>query len=106
MRAPMDRMSRSVSRFVDVSGLRKVAQGFDWIGKAAGSVLRTLTAIIPVMGAITGAASIAGLVKLVQGYSSWAHTLVATADNIGISDARSYRSSRTRPSSRAAMPTT
>ena len=36
MRAPMDRMSRSVSRFVDVSGLRKVAQGFDWIGKAAG----------------------------------------------------------------------
>jgi muramidase (phage lysozyme) len=83
MRAPMERMSRSVSRFVDVSGLRKVAQGFEWIGKTAAGVLRTLSAIVPVMGAITGAASIAGMVKLVQSYSNWAHELVATADNLG-----------------------
>ncbi|MGA8764386.1 MAG: phage tail tape measure protein, partial [Candidatus Sulfotelmatobacter sp.] len=84
MRAPMERMQRSVTRFVDVSGLRKVATGFDWIYKAAGSVLRTLTAIVPVMGAITGAASIAGMVKLVQSYASWSHELVQAADNIGM----------------------
>jgi hypothetical protein len=84
MRAPMDRMSRQVSRFVDVSGLRKVAQGFEWIGKAASTVLRTLTAIVPVMGALTGAASIAGMVKLVQSYASWSHQLVQNADDIGI----------------------
>jgi hypothetical protein len=84
MRAPMDRMSRSVSRFVDVSGLRKVATGFESIFKAAGSVLRTLTAIVPVMGALTGAASIAGMVKLVESYSNWAHELVQTADNLGM----------------------
>lgn len=84
MRAPIERLSRQVTRFVDVSGLRKVAQGFDWIYKAAGSVLRTLTAIVPVMGAITGAASIAGMVKLVQSYAAWSHELVQAADNIGI----------------------
>lgn len=84
MRAPMDRMSRSVARFVDVSGLRKVATGFESIFKAAGSVLRTLTAILPVMGALTGAASIAGMVKLVESYSNWAHELVQTADNLGM----------------------
>ena len=84
MRAPMERMQRSVTRFVDVSGLRKVATGFEWIYKAAGSVLRTLTSIVPVMGAITGAASIAGMVKLVQSYANWSHELVAAADNIGI----------------------
>jgi hypothetical protein len=84
MRAPMDRMSRSVSRFVDVSGLRKVATGFESIFKAAGSVLRTLTAILPVMGVLTGAASIAGMVKLVESYSNWAHELVQTADNLGM----------------------
>jgi hypothetical protein len=84
MRAPLDRLSRQVSKFVDVSGLRKVATGFDWIAKAAGSVLRTLTAIVPVMGAITGAASIAGMVKLVSQYAAWSHTLVQNADNIGM----------------------
>jgi hypothetical protein len=84
MRAPMERMSRSVQRFVDVSGLRKVATGFDWIFKAASSVLRSLTQIVPVMGAITGAASIAGMVKLVQQYSAWSRELVQAADNIGI----------------------
>jgi hypothetical protein len=84
MRAPMDRLSRQVSRFVDVSGLRKVAQGFEWIGKAASTVLRTLTAIVPVMGALTGAASIAGMVRLVQSYAAWSHTLTQNADDIGI----------------------
>ena len=84
MRAPMERMSRQVSRFVDVSGLRKVAQGFEWIGKAATSVLRSLTAIVPVLGTITGAASIAGMVKLVSVYADWSHELIQSADNIGI----------------------
>jgi len=84
MRAPMERMSRSVSRFVDVSGLRKVATGFEWIAKSVGTVFRSLSAVVPLMGAITGAASIAGMVKLVASYADWAHTLVQTADNIGI----------------------
>jgi muramidase (phage lysozyme) len=83
MRAPMERMSRSVSRFVDVSGLRKVAQGFEWIGKTAATVFRTLSQIVPVMGAITGAASIAGMVKLVNSYADWSHQLVQNADDIG-----------------------
>ena len=83
MRAPMDRMSRSVSRFVDVSGLRKVAQGFDWIGKARerpadpdrdhpghGRHYRR---------GLDRRACQAGARLFVL-----AHTLVATADNIGI----------------------
>ena len=84
LRAPMERMSKSVSRFVDVSGLRKVAQGFDWIWKSAANVLRTLTQIVPAMAGITGAATIAGLFKLVDGFAAWSHTLVQNADQIGI----------------------
>jgi uncharacterized protein (DUF697 family) len=82
-RAPLDRLSRQMSRFIDVSGLRKVATGFEWIGKAASSVLRTLTSIIPVMGTIVGAASIAGMAKLVSSYADWSRELVRAADNIG-----------------------
>ena len=75
LRAPMERMSKSVSRFVDVSGLRKVAQGFDWIWKSAANVLRTLTQIVPAMAGITGAATIAGLFKLVDGFAAWSRNL-------------------------------
>ena len=84
MRAPMERLSKQVTRFVDVSGLGNIAKGFEWIHRAASSVLRTLVEIVPVLGAITGAATIAGMVKLVSTYASWSQALAQTADNIGV----------------------
>ena len=84
MRAPMERLSKQVSRFVDVSGLGRVAKGFEWIASAATSVLRTMVEIVPVLGAITGAASIAGMVKLVSTYTSWSQALTQTASNLGV----------------------
>ena len=84
MRAPMERLSRQVTRFVDVSGLRKVATGFEWIGKAASSVLRTLTAIVPVMGAITGAAYLDRRHGQAGVECAWSHELVQAASGIGI----------------------
>ena len=80
----MERMSRSIQRFVDVSGLRKVADGFNWIARAAGNVLRSLSAMVPVLGALTSAATIAGMYKLVGSFAEWSHTLVQNADQIGV----------------------
>ena len=84
MRAPLDRMSRSISKFVDVSGLRKVAEGFGWIARAGAAAFRSLIAIVPVLGAITSAASIAGMAKLVSSFSAWGRDLAIAADQIGI----------------------
>jgi len=84
MRAPMERLSKQVSRFVDVSGLRTIAQGFEWIGRAASNVLRTLTSIVPVLGTLTGAATIGGMVKLVGTFAKWSQGLEQTADTIGV----------------------
>ena len=84
MRAPLDRMSRSISRFVDVSGLRKVAEGFGWIARAGAAAFRSLMAIVPVLGAITSAATIAGMAKLVSSFSAWGRELAIAADQIGI----------------------
>lgn len=84
MHAPMDRLSKQVSRFVDVSGLRTIEKGFTAIASSAGKVLRTLVEIVPAMGAITGAASIAGMAKLVSSYASWSQQLVTTADSMGM----------------------
>jgi len=84
MRAPMDRLSKQVSKFVDVSGLNTIAKGFASIGRAALGVLRTLVEIVPVLGTITGAATIAGMAKLVGSYANWSQQLTATADNLGM----------------------
>jgi muramidase (phage lysozyme) len=84
MRAPLDRMSRSISKFVDVSGLRKVAEGFGWIARAGAAAFRSLMAIVPVLGAITSAATIAGMAKLVSSFSAWGRDLAIAADQIGI----------------------
>ncbi len=84
MRAPMDRLSKQVSKFVDVSGLNTIAKGFASIGRAAMGVLRTLTEMIPVIGTITGAATLAGMAKLVGSYANWSQQLTATADNLGM----------------------
>jgi hypothetical protein len=84
LRAPVERMQKSVQRFVDVSGLKKVAEGFEWVGRAASGALRTMLTMIPAMGAITGAASIAGMAKLVSSWADWGKVLRVDADRLGI----------------------
>jgi GH24 family phage-related lysozyme (muramidase) len=85
MRAPLERMSRQVQRFVDVSGLKKVAEGFESIAKSALGAFESLGRIIPALGAITSAATIAGMVKLVSVFADWGNTLTKNADRIGTS---------------------
>lgn len=84
MRAPIERLGKQVSRFVDVSGLRKVAQGFGWIRNAAMGVIRSLVQIIPLLGTITGAATLGGMIKLVSSFASWQRQLTITADSLGM----------------------
>ena len=84
MRAPVERMSKQVSRFVDVSGLRKISQGFDWIRSSAMGVVRSLVEIVTLLGTITGAASIAGMAKLVSTFAAWNRTLTVNADSWGL----------------------
>ncbi len=104
MHAPIERMSRSVQKFIDVSGLRKIADGFNWIARAAGTVLRSLTAIVPVLGAITGAATITGMVKLVSSFAAWGNQLKTNADQIGITadELQKYQDATTRAGGSAA----
>ncbi|HSR78766.1 MAG TPA: transglycosylase SLT domain-containing protein [Xanthobacteraceae bacterium] len=83
MRAPMERQSRAIREFVDVSGLRRVADGFTGIGRAGLAAFSSLTRLVPVMGALTGAASIAGLGRLVSTWSQFGANLQRDASRIG-----------------------
>lgn len=83
MRAPMERMSKQVQEFVDVSGLSKVADGFAAIHRSAVSVLDVFTRIVPALGFITSAATVAGMGALVNKYAEWAVKLGLAATSIG-----------------------
>lgn len=85
MREPMERQARAVQQFVDVSGLGKVSEGFTSIGRSAGDAFESMSRLVPVMGELTGAASIAGIVKLTQGWAQFGNELTRNATRIGTS---------------------
>jgi len=85
MRAPIDRMGRSLQQFVDVSGLRKVGDSFRWIASAAATAFRAISSVLGPMGVLTGAATLAGMVKLVSSFADWNRKLEENADRAGIS---------------------
>jgi hypothetical protein len=85
MRAPIDRMGRSLQQFVDVSGLRKVGDSFRWIASAAATAFRSISSVLGPMGVLTGAATLAGMVKLVSSFADWNRKLEENADRAGIS---------------------
>src|SRR5215831_6578086 len=83
LQEPMERMTRQLRQFIDLSGLKKVAEGFTEIGRRARESLEVLTRLVPVMGALTGAASLAGIARLTQSWAEWGNQLVADATRIG-----------------------
>src|SRR5215471_6039660 len=74
MRAPMERLRAQSQKFVELSGLQKVADGFSQIGKSALSAFQSMSRIVPVLGAITSAASIAGVVKMTGAFADFGRT--------------------------------
>jgi|HubBroStandDraft_3_1064219.scaffolds.fasta_scaffold00005_29 hypothetical protein len=83
MREPIERQQRAMQRFVDVSGLRKVGEGFQTIARQAGDAFSSMSRLVPVMGALTGAVSIAGIARLANTFGQFGLTLQGQADQIG-----------------------
>jgi hypothetical protein len=83
MREPMERQAKVLREFVDVSGLNKVAESFTAIARTAGEAFSSMTRLVPVMGALTGVASIAGLANLVEGWDELGQALTENATRIG-----------------------
>jgi hypothetical protein len=83
MREPIERMSRQVHKFVDLSGLKKVGEGFTEITRRARESLEVISRLVPVMGTLTGAASIAGMFELTRSWAEFGNQLIADATRIG-----------------------
>jgi hypothetical protein len=85
MRAPMERQARSMQQLMDATGLKKVAEGFTSIARTGLDAFESLSRLVPAMGAITGAASIAGMVELVKSWAEWGVELKRSADSVNTS---------------------
>jgi GH24 family phage-related lysozyme (muramidase) len=83
MRAPLERQARSVQQFADASGLKKMAEGFGEVGDAGAEAFESVSRLVPALGAITGAASIAGMAEFVKEWADWGVELQRNADRIG-----------------------
>ena len=81
----MRRLQSAVARFGEVSGLKRLAGGFQEVGRFAADAFRSVAKIVEPLGLITGALSIAGLTRLTLGFGEMGQQLGFTANRIGIS---------------------
>lgn len=84
MNAPIRRFRGAFGRFMDASGVRRLAGAFrDWTAAGLGTAASLLKVIEP-MGILTGAASLTGLYKLTTAWAQFGTRLGFDAQRIGI----------------------
>lgn len=88
MRAPVDRLRSSFNRFANLSGLSALHNGMVRVGRSTLGVFRTVGQIVPVLGSITGAASIAGVYRLSQAWAAVGTRLGTAAQAMGMGSKR------------------
>ena len=82
MQKQMDRLTSGTRGFVD--GSKRVAGGFGNIARTARNAFEGVSQIIPVLGIVTGAASVAGMQRLTGSWAEWGLKVSQTAQRIGI----------------------
>lgn len=85
MQAPVKNLQRSFDRFAQLSGMTRLNEGFSRVRASAMSTFRVIGQIAPVLGTITSAASIAGMMRLSTNWANFGSNLQTTAQNLGMS---------------------
>lgn len=81
---PFKDLQNQLNRFQKLTGLSKIGQDFKALGGHMKSTLGTVIKLVPVLGTLTGLASLGGLGKLVTQTSDWANNLSKAAKNLGV----------------------
>ena len=69
--APAERFNKALTRFGDTSGISRVAEGVGELGRTAATTFASLDRLASPLAAITGAASIAGMVELTRRWAEF-----------------------------------
>ena len=84
MRAPARKAETQLQRFSRMSGLNALGTGLNKVGAGAERAFFSIGRIVPELGAITGAASIAGLYKLASAWANTGNDVVRASQRMGI----------------------
>jgi hypothetical protein len=83
--APFKALGERFATFTKITGLDKIATGFSDVAKSSMETFRSLMRVVEPLAAITGAASIEGLYKLVEGWGQFGNTLLLQSTRAGMS---------------------
>lgn len=81
---PFRKLGASTKRLMDVSGVTRVGSALRDVGRSARESFQRISSIIAPLGAISGAASVAGMYRMVSAWAEWGTQLGNTARNMGI----------------------
>ncbi|GBR00546.1 phage tail tape measure protein [Acetobacter oeni] len=83
---PFRELDASIRRFAGTTlGLRNVGNAMRDVGRSSRDAFEHVSSIVAPLGAITGAASIAGMYRMVSAWSQWGSQLRNTSQSIGMS---------------------
>ncbi|MBV1835659.1 phage tail protein [Acetobacter estunensis] len=88
IQAPVRRLQAAFGRFASVTGLRYLRTGLDGVRRVATGAFRSLGQIVPVLGTITGATTVAGIYRLTSAWAQMGTQLRTTARSMGMAPAR------------------
>ena len=83
--APAKAMQASLGRFANASGITKIGKGLESVARGAFSAFQSLARVVTPLSAITGAASIAGMGRLVSNWAAFGQQLGFSSQRIGVS---------------------
>ena len=86
-RAPIDRMSASLGRFGQITGVDRIASDMGGLAQKIGGAAASLGKFAPALGATTGRASTAGTAELVNRWTAFGSRLGLDSQRIGITAA-------------------
>ena len=83
--APFRRLSASIAKFSDVSGLNRVGGAVRGLARAGADAYQKVGQLVPLIGIIGSVASVAGITRMVSAWTEWGSRVGFTAQRIGIS---------------------
>ncbi|MBS1014492.1 phage tail tip lysozyme [Acetobacter persici] len=84
IQAPVLRATRAMRRFSDLTGLTRVRNAMAALGRGTLNAFRSVSRIVPVLGSITGATTLAGIYKLSTAWADFGSKMRTSAHSMGM----------------------
>ncbi|WP_063354331.1 phage tail tip lysozyme [Acetobacter oryzifermentans] len=88
LQAPVRHAQRSLKRFFDITGVTRMRKGMADLSRSTLGAFRSVGRLVPEMGILTSASSIAGVYKLSSAWATFGTNLRTTARSIGMNPSR------------------